>query len=448
MSRKTTLRAGVSVMDVTPPVGYLLHGHVARNKPSERVHDPLRLKALTLSDGKERAVLVTSDLIGFSPESVVAVRRMAAERFGLPGSRVFLTASHTHTGPCMSRTSHFMPPEHILPDLISLVEKKVVGGIEEAIRAERPVSARWAEDRFNIGAICRRKPTPQGLKFAPNPDGPVDDHVGVLRLDDADGRLVALIVRYSCHPTVLSATIYEISADYPGVAQAEIERARPGAAAFFVQGCCGDVRPALYKGEKFLGGSFADTQRMGRLLAAGAMRMAEVAQPVALAPIASDLRAVTLRFDPSLTPTPASLAALARKYSRENPDAAGGGWVRKWAAHWRRAFKAGERPVRGLDMDLQYLRLGDVAFIGLAAEVMAEYGGWLRQRLGGKLIVAGYTNGEIGYLPTREAIGQGGYEGAFHLYDMYPAPFDAGIQETVLGEAERMARKCRDVSRS
>lgn len=443
MSRKTTLCAGVSVMDVTPPVGYLLYGHVARNKPSQRVHDPLRLKVLTLSDGLQRATIVTSDLIGFSPESVLAIRRMAAERLGLAGSRIFLTASHTHTGPCMSLTSSFIPSEQILPDFISQAEKKVIGGIAEAISAERPVTARWAEDRFNIGAINRRRPTPKGLKFEPNPDGPVDDHVGIIRLDDESGRLVALLVRYSCHPTVLSTTTYEISADYPGVAQAEIERSRPGATAFFVQGCCGDVRPALYKGTEFLGGSFADTQRMGRLLAAGALRMAEQAQPVALAPICSDVSAMTLPFDPTLTPTPANLGALARKYARENPDTARGGWVRKWTAHWRRAFKAGTRPARGLEMDVHFLRLGDVAFLGLAAEVMAEYGHWLRERLGGKLIVAGYTNGEIGYLPTREAIGQGGYEGAFHLYDNHPAPFDPGIQDAVLAVAEKVATKCR-----
>jgi hypothetical protein len=441
MPKTSRLRAGVSVVDVTPPVGYLLHGHVARNKPSNRVHDPLKLKVLTLSDGAERAALVTCDLIGFSPESVEAIRRMAAERFGLPGSRVFLNASHTHTGPCTSLTSHFMPGEHILPEYIRLLEKKVIGGIAEAIHSERPVTARWAADRFNIGAINRRKPTPAGLKFQPNPDGPVDDHVGLIRLDGKDGAPVALIVRYSCHPTVLSPTIYEISADYPGVAQAEIERARPGATAFFIQGCCGDVRPALYKGTRFLGGSFADAERMGRLLAAGALRMAEQARPVALTPIASDVRAVPLRFDPALRPTPANLAALARKYARENEESARGGWVRKWAAHWRRAFKAGERPARGMEMDLHVLRLGEVLLVGLAAEVMAQYGLWLRERLGGKLIVAGYTNGEIGYLPTREAIGQGGYEGAFHLYDMCPAPFDGGIQDDVLDAAERMTKK-------
>ena len=431
-TKLASLRAGVSVTDVTPPVGYRLAGHAARTAASNSVHDPLRLKVLTLNDGKTRVALITSDLIGFGPESVARIRDRARKRLGLKPEQLMLTASHTHTGPCTYYPSSCMPSDHILPDYIRCLELKVVGGIIEAMNREERVTARWAEERIRIGAINRRKMTPAGLKFAPNPDGPVDDTVNLLRLDRADGRPLALVFRAACHPTTLAMPICSVSADYPGVSQRLLEQLYPGAIALFIQGCCGDVRPGLYKDGEFLGGTHDDADRMGRLLAAGVCRLMEEATSIRSTPLSVSLTFIQLPFDRTLFPTHHNLSRLSRQYTRENPEIAGRGWVLKWIRHWRKSLAAGQQPARFLPMGFQVLRIGDVTLGGLAAEVMAEYGDLVRQALGGKTIVAGYANGEIGYLPTAEAIQQGGYEAASFLYENYPAPFDPQLQKSVL----------------
>jgi hypothetical protein len=249
-----------------------------------------------------------------------------------------------------------------------------------------------------------------------------------------------VLFRYTCHPTVLSSKIFQISADYPGVAQRVVESAYPGATAFFVQGCCGDVRPAIYRGDKFLGGTFGDVERMGRLLAAGVIRAAEQSAPVRGSGLDGRIRTLTLPFDSSMTPTRRNLDTLHRKYTRENKEWAGMGYVRKWTAFWRKQLAAGRRPQTGMPMDVHFIRIGEVTILGFGSEVMTEYGPWIRERVGGKLIVAGYANGVIGYLPTREALSQGGYEAVFHLFDNYPAPFAPEVQEMVIRAAEEIVK--------
>ena len=275
-SRRIDLHAGVSTTDVTPPVGYRLQGHAAREAPSCRIHDPLKLKVLTLFDGHTRVAMVTSDLIGFNDKSVARIRREAKRRLGLRPECIFLTSSHTHTGPCMSRKSVFMPSEHILPAYIRTVEDKTIGGITEAIHSEEPVSPRYSSDCAEIGAVSRRLWTGKEILFKPNPDGPKDDVLNVLRFDRRNGTPLALLFRYSCHPTATGVSISEISADYPGAAQRAVEAAFTGATALFVQGCCGDVRPAIVQGDDFAQGPFEDVERMGRRLADAVIQACEI----------------------------------------------------------------------------------------------------------------------------------------------------------------------------
>ena len=57
------------------------------------------------------------------------------------------------------------------------------------------------------------------------------------------------------------------------------------------------------------------------------------------------------------------------------------------------------------------LRLGDVCVVGLPGEPFCALGLWLKGRSPARhTLVAGLSNDAVGYLPTREAFAQGGYE--------------------------------------
>src|SRR3954470_1193740 len=90
------LRAGVGRADITPPVGTPLGGYGDRKgAPSTGGHDPIMAKALVLDDGATRLAVVTTDLVGISPEMTGRVAELA----GFPRERLLLCASHTHSGP-------------------------------------------------------------------------------------------------------------------------------------------------------------------------------------------------------------------------------------------------------------------------------------------------------------------------------------------------------------
>ena len=78
--------------------------------------------------------------------------------------------------------------------------------------------------------------------------GPVDPEIGILRLDREDGRTLAVVYNFACHP------IQEVpsggnTADISGFASSVIEEnLSEGTIALFTQGCGADVNPAFYKG--------------------------------------------------------------------------------------------------------------------------------------------------------------------------------------------------------
>jgi hypothetical protein len=63
------------------------------------------------------------------------------------------------------------------------------------------------------------------------------------------------------------------------------------------------------------------------------------------------------------------------------------------------------------DIELQAARIGDVTVLAINGEVFARFTDDLRRAIGDdRLVVVGYANAAFGYIPTREAYLEGGYE--------------------------------------
>src|SRR5262249_23372324 len=107
-------------------------------------------------------------------------------------------------------------------------------------------------------AMNRRTLVGTNYNNFPNPDGPVDHDVPVLRVEDQQGQLRAVLFGYACHNTTLA--LYQFSGDYAGYAQQYFETAHPGVTALFLQGCGGDQNP-------YPRGTFELAQQHGRSLA-------------------------------------------------------------------------------------------------------------------------------------------------------------------------------------
>ena len=96
-------KAGIATVNITPDTPLQMSGYASRTKPFERVNDELYAKALALEDSEgKRAVIITSDLIGFRASLAEAICRKIGEKSGLKREQILLTAIHTHSAPTLS----------------------------------------------------------------------------------------------------------------------------------------------------------------------------------------------------------------------------------------------------------------------------------------------------------------------------------------------------------
>ena len=104
-------KAGVARVVITPPEYMWMAGYAARDKPADgKLHD-LWLKALALEDAEgNKALLITSDIIGFSRDLSQSICRKLSEMFNLERKDIILSSSHTHSGPVLNNNLYGIFP--------------------------------------------------------------------------------------------------------------------------------------------------------------------------------------------------------------------------------------------------------------------------------------------------------------------------------------------------
>jgi len=292
------LRAGVARVDITPQRSMPMYGYANRKcGPATGMHDPLWAKVLVLESGGTRVALVTADVGSLVSERL---RREVAERLAIP--TLLLAASHTHSAPAFlpfgSAPVSTPAGEAYLRD----VEDRIFRAIAEASGAMFPATLGVGRASLQLGynrLLLRDDGRARALfdNLDRVPYGPVDPEIVLLSVDDDTGRRRALLVHYAVHPVVLGTTNCLYSADYPGVMQAEAERALDGTQVMFVQGGAGDINPLFQGRSGREADDFALVDTMGRLLAGEVLRANARVTPLApvVAPIA--VRNDVLTFD-------------------------------------------------------------------------------------------------------------------------------------------------------
>ncbi len=423
-------KAGVATAAITPKTNSWMAGYAARTSPAEGADTDLFAKALVLEDGRgARLAFVTLDLISVPRDVRLAVAGRVEKEHGIPPAALVLNASHTHCGPELKVwvTGRTIDPEKRVAEAAAYcaeLETTLVRLVGEAIAALVPAEAAYAQSRCGF-AMNRRLPTPSGYKNAPNPDGPVDHRVPVLRLRTADtGKNLAIVFGYACHCTTLGHQ--KFNGDYAGYAQRDIEAAHPDATALFVNGCSGDQNPYPRRKPEY-------AEAHGRTLALAV----QAALETEMQPLAGDLRSayreISLPYDTH--PTRAELEALAQS---KNPLDA------ELASNLLGRLDAGETLPADYPYPVQVFRLGDrLTFVGLGGEVVVDYSLRLREEVRDPLVwVAGYCNDVMTYIPSRRVLEEGGYEADdARKYYNHPARWAPEIEEIIVGAVQDLRRE-------
>jgi hypothetical protein len=268
----------------------------------------------------------------------------------------------------------------IPPAYTEMFYQKLLDGIGEARAKLEParLGAGWGFSQANINrrAIDIDGKASLGL----NPDGPVDRRIGLIRLDRADGSPLALIANYAIHGTVLGPQNTLVSGDAPGIV-AEYVAEKIGAPVLFINGAAGNLAP-IY--------SVYPSPRAGHL---GEFRVLLGDK------IIDAYKKVVSTTDEVSLASGAITVETARKPGLAWP---------KELARYNRSTKSGEHFVR---MPVRFLKINDIGIWSAPIELFCEVSNDIRERSPFPYtFYYGYTNGWLGYLPTREEWPFGGYE--------------------------------------
>ncbi len=233
-ARAAGLSAGVAKVDIT-------------DREAGPVHDPLYVKALVLKNNATTAVLITVDAVAIGEighiknEYLPKVRARLQQDLGILPANVLVNASHCHGVVC------------------SDVAERTFQAVKEASRNMVPVKAGAGTGHEDRIMENRRLKLNSGKEadvrhaYSLPPDeevaevGPVDPEIGVLRLDRTDGRTLAVVYNFACHP-IQGVPSGGNTADITGFASRVIEdNLSDGTIALFIQGCAGDINPVWYK---------------------------------------------------------------------------------------------------------------------------------------------------------------------------------------------------------
>ncbi|HID09687.1 MAG TPA: hypothetical protein EYP17_00095 [Candidatus Latescibacteria bacterium] len=410
--------AGWAVRDITPPLGVELAGYFEPRR-AEDVLDPLTVTALYIA-GEEEVGLLSCDLIGV-PEDVVRKAREGIEsRTGMPGGRVMISATHTHTGPAVFPKLGYTVDEGYISSLVeAMVEafckaRDLAG--EACLRLARGKMRGISFNRryrLRDGTVVTNPP-----KDRPDilgPAGPVDPTLTLLVVEALDRTLA--VVHFALHADTLDGNL--ISADYVGTLR-DLMQEGIGADLLFLQGAAGDINHLDPEGEVATY-TPENRQRIGCALFRKVERIWKEAGEIS-GPVLSRSRRVPVRLRlPS-----AQEVEEARTVIREAEGAEGArltaedlakGDLKARAFFAQEVLRVWERGETGAEMELQAVRLGEVVLVGIPAEVFAEIGIKMRDRSPFPYTsVVELANGAMGYLPTKQAFSEGGYETMLNSY--------------------------------
>jgi len=262
------LRCGFALRDATPGRSVSLGGYDFRQEHqppgNDGVLDPLGVRALALDTGGEPAVLVSADQLLISSAHGRRLRAVIAEGAGIGRERVHVACTHTHSGPLLIEEdlgelwTQIMPHSATLDEgpqraYAAAFDAAILDAAAAALADRAPVDLRVREAPLGL-AYDRRVPLPDGgVDYCWNRDTRAD--LDPRSSPDQTLTCFAFAWRerpggvalwsHGAHPVTLGKESRVVSADWPGAAARCLATERPGWAASFVLGPCGETHPWL-----------------------------------------------------------------------------------------------------------------------------------------------------------------------------------------------------------
>jgi neutral ceramidase len=407
------LSAGFSKVSISPPIGAPLAGFAARQGVCEGIHDDLYARALVIESNGKTVAFVSLDVLALSSEFVNRVRTEIQQRTGIQKNAIMIASTHTHAGPVTIKT--FFNPEGTLDgDYMNSLAKAIEDSVAQAFEKRFPARVGVGSGYVSGIGVNRRTPDKK----------PVDEEIGIIKIEDESGKIRAVLLNYACHPTVLGSNNLLATGDFPYFAVERIEQAIDSEGfAMFVNGTQGNISMGHSSELSAIGiitpgRTFENASKLGNMLADAALE----ALPGIETKKDTEVGVISSRVDfplkdlPEIEETVQTFREAEEYLARISENGASTEDLMKAKSQLLYAsitnYYAHETsPLDGyLPIELQAARIGDAMFLAIPAEVFVEIGLELKRQVRHKTYIVGIANGYIGYFPTRAAYPAGGYE--------------------------------------
>lgn len=374
------LSAGATKIVITPSTPIPMSGYGGRNDPFKGVHDDIYARVVVFSDGKNKAAIISTELVGISNIFWLETTEAIEKKTGIKRDFIFLSAVHNHNGPSTNVYNESNTPE--VAAYTKELRDKIVSATAAALKSMVPVNIGVGKGECKMN-INRRAQNGKGqISLGRNPYGPCDQEVGVIRIDDKAGKPVSIIMNWPCHAVVLGPKNYMITGDWPGAASRYVEKDfSESFVAPVTIGASGDINP-LYgphidfeKNSAYAFGKDAIGEDLGK----ESLRVAKEMKMIPDAKISATQRVISV---------PAKDDDVPGRFQQPNSTKNG-----------------------GLEIRLSVLKIGNIILTGVSGEVFNQISVRMRKQSPyTNTFMITHCNGSNGYLVTEESYAEGGYE--------------------------------------
>jgi len=383
----------------TRPDGPQEHAvYKGRDGLSTGVYLPVYVRSAVLGMGDDLVAIAALDICTVSIELTDAVRARLKTETGGEWNNLFLSASHTHSGPDVCGLSSAPDPR-----TFEFFIEKISNSVLDAMKAQRDCVVTWSRQPVDGLTVNRR-----------HPERPLNSELTQIVFTDANSNSVEGVIQsFACHPIIAGAHNKLLFGDYPSVLSLEVEKhLDERAVCLFLQGPCGDVNPFGYPYEEKTNitlmapsGSdaalrirtVAEAERFGGILARIAIEMLNGASGAESGTVLGTKRAVSLKrrstedLDDYL-------------FQRDHDPARVEKWLKK----------------DHINSELGTVVLGNLVVVFLPGEPLTAVANEVRQLIeksGRQVLIVGYSNDYPGYVVHPDDYQEVRYENAATVLD-------------------------------
>ena len=244
-------QAGYARVNINPPLGSALYGYYVERLASGFIDD-LEAFALALVKNEKKFIIISVDNCNIC-DIVDRCREAIEQATGIPKDNVFISSTHTHTGPYACDPSQFdtaTPKKqteiaiNYMDFLVNRIKDLSVLALKTLKPAKMGYAIGQAPDR--ISYIRRYKMKDGSTQTCPpindpnidHPIGELDRRVNVIRFD-REGAESVVILNYGIHADTVNGDM--VSSDWCGWTRRTLEKALDGTKCLCIMGAQGDV---------------------------------------------------------------------------------------------------------------------------------------------------------------------------------------------------------------